>query len=234
MSNIDRYKKQLKKFEANRSKWWKPEEGARNQIRILPPKDPESNFYEDNNVHFIQGAGDNGTNLAVGCTEDCKVCKIIRKMEASSDPEVNELASKCRSKPSFLMNIVDMKNLDAGVQVWRTSSERVISDLVGYICDPEWGEFFDAKNGRVVVIKPERKGAVLNYNTTLNPKTSAIDTEFLKARKDLSKFVNVPEVEQVKKACAYLTEALGVDSDDLVIAKDRLKKKKNKFRSLRD
>ena len=233
MSKIERYRSKLKEFDAKRGKFWKPEDG-RNQIRILPPINPDDDFYEETKQHFIPGAGEAGTNgLYVGCSgDDCRVCRLLSKLEESNDPECNQLAEKAKAKSSYLLNIVDIKNMEKGTQVWRHASDRVMSDLIGFICDPEWGEFFDRKEGRVVNIKSEKAGASIRYTTSLNPKTSPIDKEFLSQRKDLKKLISKDDPAQLSKAVSFLREMLG-DNEDLISAKDRLKKK-SKFRDLKD
>jgi len=225
------YRKRLKEYASRRTQFWKPEEGN-NYIRILPPIKEEDDFYLESRVHFVPGAGEGGRMAATACLgAGCYLCKAVEKLQQRSNPDDDNLAQRLRPATQFLLNIVDLNDPDKGVQVWRHYSFSIIESLLGYMVDPEWGDFTDPVHGRNVNIRMTRRGSSPSYEVVLKPKESKIPSSWLSNRKDLSRLV--PSVDKAEnKRLANLVLGSREGDEDYEEAR-RVRRRKKKIKKVR-
>lgn len=232
-NKIAEYQKRLNKLKAESSKFWKPSEGV-NLLRILPPIKPEDDFYHETRIHFVRGAGDKGQNTAAVCLgTKCPICKALRAIEQNPELDVMGIANDCKGVACYYMNVLDMKNTEAGVQIYRLTAKSIIESLLEHLVDPEWGEFFSLKAGNTVKIVMEKKGARTTYSTSLKPKKTSLPSSYLEQRKDLSHAGLSVDLKEAKRLaefiCGESNFAKEEDEDDF----EQVKRKAHKIKKKR-
>src|SRR5690606_11842926 len=108
---------------------WRPKVGQ-NHIRILPPR---SRYLDDwdamddvaivYRLHFFKVDGRPADTAR--CLEDvgkrCPACAAWRAHRKSEDPGLAELARAIAPSSRYLINIIDLSNVQAGVQAWEAN-----------------------------------------------------------------------------------------------------------------
>lgn len=133
---------------------WKAKENG-NKVRILPPA-----------ARFI-GAWDQMTDLAITfkihyfriegkqtavsrCLDElkqrCPACESYRAHKKSTDPALVELAKSVRAADQYLFNILDINNLQAGIQAWPANYTCWVK-IMEIAANPAWGNVVDPENG---------------------------------------------------------------------------------------
>lgn len=144
--------KRMGEISSRRIKAWKPKEKL-NRFRVLRAKagDP---WAVPTVVHF--GLGPEGKDRAlcnIFAGEDrCEACEEAAKLKASSRNSDQKRADEIKPTHQVLMNILDLEDLELGVQVWCTSESKEY-ELMEYFVDPEWGDFTHPKEGYEVRMK---------------------------------------------------------------------------------
>jgi len=155
-------------------KFWKPVSG-RNYIRILPPWSPEvPTYYYALRLHWV------GSRYVLCGGENCVICHMLKDSAFAS-----VLKDKIQTLDRFLVNMVDLSNLDAGVRLWNMPIT-VWRQLNQYFLDPKWGDLTDAQSGRNITIV--REGTDLRstkYTVYPDPTPSPADPSWLSGMKDL-------------------------------------------------
>lgn len=232
--NLEKYRKLQKEFAKRRARFWKPEIGEKNTIRILPPVDDDAVFFEEVPFHFMPASGNDKAKSIQCLVEDCPVCKVVNKLR-QGDESAQELADQVRKQVVFYMNIVDIKNPEAGVQIWKTYSSKVIDQLLGFIADSEYGDFTDIEEGRNIVVVGEQKGSAIQYTCTPRPSVSSIDKPFLDDRRDLKGITPKSSKAEALSFAKSIAAASDVEMDEdfqkarKVLASTKRKTKPNKL-----
>lgn len=226
-TRLERMQEKMRKLQGRRSTFWKPEEGQ-NHLRILPWEDDD--FYLEAKTHFVPGAGERGRGQLVRCMDDqaCPLCKATDQLAKSSDEEEREIARRLQSTYVYYMNIVDLKNPDAGTQVWRTYATTLVLDLVAISCDPDWGNFADLRSGRNLTLSMEKKGNSPSYTATFKPKQSKIEKSYMDEIKDLSTLVPTTSRSVLKELAKLVVSDKGEESEDYEEALSRRRKTSKK------
>lgn len=157
---------------------------GKNVIRILPPKVDGGSFFSEGYVHF--GLGPEGKNMVTclktfGDRERCPVCEYVEKLQKSRDKNDQKLADRIKRKKRVYINIIsrdddsendEPKVLPIGVTVLKA--------LLDIVCDLDFGDVTDFKEGRDITIK--RTGQLLNTEYSVLPKpTTSVATEMYSA-----------------------------------------------------
>ncbi|RLF29266.1 MAG: hypothetical protein DRN14_02515 [Thermoplasmata archaeon] len=163
----------------SRRGFWRPKPG-KNRVRILPQPDPNKTFYEIVKLHWIG-------NRPVLCTgDDCVVCMIIQQGLAD-----------IRTHEQFLVNLIDLDDVEAGVQIW-PMPVTPWADLCRLVLDDEWGDITDPETGRNVTIVRQGSGPTdTRYQVIPDPKQSKIDPAWLDQAMDLSRIYRVTPPQQL-------------------------------------
>jgi len=154
----DRIGKEIKKSGALR-----PGNGL-STWRIIPAEEDQE-FFVERRKHFVAGE-------PVFCNKSfgkpCAVCDVVSKLrEEGESSEAYEIAGST----VFLFRAVDRKAEDEGPQ-WAEVKRTVMHGILGYICDPEYGDILDIEKGRDVKIERTgtgRQGTRYDVRMAANP-----------------------------------------------------------------
>jgi hypothetical protein len=119
------------------------------------------------------------------------------------------------------MNIVDLDDLEAGVQIFPAGRE-VLRQLLTYFVDPDWGDLTDPDKGYDVVI--EKAGSGLQTSYTVRPRKNSTpipDKSLLEKVGDLSAvFPKLTHEEVTQKLISIQTDmSAPVDTPDVLGSK---------------
>jgi len=156
---IEWLKAEWRRLEAGRKRLWTPNQGV-NRIRIVPVKG-QPGFYAQVPWHFEVGPRKRGAPCRSRIARACYVCERIEALAASSD--LGEQAEAMRVKYRFLVQIIDLDDVDRGVQVWATT-EAMINKLVALMVDSDWRDLLDPKVGRSVTFSRQGEGKASRYS----------------------------------------------------------------------
>ncbi|MCD6149042.1 hypothetical protein J7J18_06750 [bacterium] len=171
--DLAKIKNDLAKFSSGN--FWKPKTG-KNYIRILPPyREDIPVYYYAVRLHWV-------SSRYVLCTGDgCIVCSMLQDSAFAM-----VLKDKVQTMNKFLVNMIDLENPSAGVQVW-SMPVTVWRSLNQYFLDPKWGDLTDVNQGRNITIVREGTGAKdTKYQVYPDPEPTPVDPTFLSGLKDLS------------------------------------------------
>lgn len=153
--------------------YFKPREG-KNVIRVLPPWNDKGLFYFETTLHY--GLQHEGKQRAYPClgADECPICEAIEKMEEEGGAEDVKLAKRLKSRTKYYTNIIDLKT--GKVLIWGFS-RKILSTLLSYMSDPDWGDITDPDEGFDVVV--ERTGTKLDtkYEIRVKPRSSEISID---------------------------------------------------------
>lgn len=179
---------------------WKPKVGT-NVIRILPPwSEDQTKPFREFGVHWNIGPNEQ----PVVCLRKekgvpCFLCEQVEALLESEDPKDQEIGAELRAGNRAYLNILDMNDLDSGVQVM-SCGIKMLSEILAYFADPDWGDLTDPEEGYNVTI--EREGTGKNktrYTVRAKKKSSPIPDEgYLDQLKDLDKLVKTISYEKQK------------------------------------
>lgn len=100
----------------------------------------------------------------------CEYCVKVAQLYQSDNEEDSKLASRCRARSTFYMNIIDLNNKDAGVQVYGCGIEiwRTLIDSLPDVedSDDDGVDYTNPKTARRILVK--RKGSGLKTKYTVS------------------------------------------------------------------
>lgn len=164
-----------------------------NKWRIMPPPTEDSEvFYKVTGKHWFPNP-DGGNDIPVLCVkttfnQSCIGCETVR--ELMEDPLTKKKAKKILPKKSVYLNVVDMNEPSAGVQVAEVP-QTVFSEILSYMLDPEYGDLTDPKSGSVITITKTGKGLNTEYSVRVARKPTAYPTP--KGLKNLDEIITEPD-----------------------------------------
>lgn len=156
---IEWLKAEWRRLEAGRKRLWTPNQGV-NRIRIVPVKG-QPGFYAQVPWHFDVGPRKRGAPCRSRIAQACYVCERNEALAASSD--LGEQAEAMGVKYRFLVQIIDLDDVDRGVQVWATT-EAMINKLVALMIDSDWRDLLDPKVGRTITFTRQGEGKMSRYS----------------------------------------------------------------------
>lgn len=142
---------------------WKPKEGE-NRIRVLPPHSRYLTAWgemEDiavkHRLHYFRIEGRPGEVSL--CLEEmkqrCPACEMWRAWRKSEDPGMKERAKQIAPADQYLLNIIDLNNMQSGIQYWG-ANYTCWDKILEIVANPAWGNVLDPANG-------------VNFQITLTP-----------------------------------------------------------------
>lgn len=154
----------LKKRRAGRGgSGWRPREGA-NRIRILPPRaryltawDQMEDLSISYKMHFfrIEGKPTEVSRCLEQGKQRCPACDTWRAYRKSDDLGLKELAKQVAPTDQYLFNVLDINNLQAGIQTWG-ANYTCWDKIMEIAANPAWGNVVDPANG-------------INFEITMTP-----------------------------------------------------------------
>jgi len=183
--------------------FWRPKVGE-NVIRILPhwSGDPNRVFFKKVLKHF--GVGEDRNHVVcrkmLGADANCPICNFVEQLRRSGRKEDKELARDLSAKERFAMNILDINELDKGVQVWDVGITMFNTLLVLFL-DEEYGEIDDLKTGRHIKVNRTGEGRFdTRYSIRPAAHPSAVDPAVMNQAINLDEFepYQVPSEGEMK------------------------------------
>jgi hypothetical protein len=99
--------------------------------------------------HYLGLSADEGMPCRAYVNAACHLCEQVEAWTLSPDPVDHARALLMRRTHRCLLQIIDLKALDRGVQVWSVS-ERMLERLLAYGHEPDYADFDHPERGRNV------------------------------------------------------------------------------------
>ena len=191
---------------------------GKNIVRILFPKGDSENFYAEGSVHF--GVGEEGKNMVTcpktfGEHNRCPICEYVDQLRKSKDKNDKALAERIGRRKRVYINVIDRdddsdedepKVLPIGITILKA--------LLDTMCDPDYGDITNPKEGRDVTITKKGQGLKTEYSVLPKPVTSpASKTISEEELEDKMADLNALFKEQSYDELAEMLQS-GEDSDD--------------------
>jgi len=173
--------------------FFKAKEG-KNVIRMLPPRKGEKAI-KIWHLHWFSAGGERQTIVCPKnqANERCELCAMAAKLRASGNRADAKLARAYEPRSNVYMNIVDMKNPEKGVQIFKATAN-VFKDIRSAIdISGEGSTFSDPKKGYNMVFVRQGTGLDTEYKSfTLERKPSELPDA-------MELITNQPNLENVEK-----------------------------------
>lgn len=219
--NIDALRKKMQEVKDKQSRggstdFWSPKEG-RNVIRILPAKEGQE-FYAEARVRYNVGPNKKMVTVPLDSSPaNCPIHEFVDKLFKSGDKDDEKLAKRLRATNRYYFNVID-RSVEEGtedygkVQVFGCGST-IFTDILGIICDPDYGDITDAEEGYDIIINKSGKGLDTEYKTNARPKQTPIGIDDWKEKlNDLQKIATPKSYE--KRAQILAGEDDGHEDND--------------------
>lgn len=151
-----------------------------NRIRLLPPKDSDSNFYAETAIHRI-----NGKNLHCIGRARCPICKHVSKLYDSKLEENIEEARKIKSKKRYYFNAIVREDkdpttgetlIDQGPKIF-SCGIKLFEKILSTFVDPDYGDLTKLADGWDYKIVKKQIGEYPNYDDSApRPKSTPAGT----------------------------------------------------------
>ena len=209
------------KAERNSNTFFQFKDG-KNLVRVLPPPPGSEDVFFKTATHW--GVGPNKENFncpaASDKNADCYLCDTSYKLSKSKSSDDQEAADRIRSKKQWLYNIVDLSDVDAGLQVMAVGIT-IHEKIRAYLEDEEgeYGDITDLEEGYDIRITREGTGNKTKYATEAKRKPSPVPPEILvlletESPVDLSTVRPVATVEKQKAAYEGIDEEEEDDEEE--------------------
>lgn len=208
--NLDRMKQkqeESRKRKASYGKefWFPTEKKGGNNIRILPhwTGDLDADCYYETAYHKNIGE----ENKSVVCVkmelkEQCVACDLVAELWKTKEKEDIAYAKKIKAQIRVYWNMVDLDDVEKGVQVWMTGSD-VLDQVVDWCTNPKYGDITDPVHGRNCVLQftagEHTRSGYNEYKLMPDPSESMIDVGLLENMTDLTTFIKITPNEEVTK-----------------------------------
>ena len=203
-TDINKIRKQLE-ADANRrnSGFWTAAVGP-NNIRVMPTWDEEGFFYRETWIHFSVGPEKKVLTCLRPYGKKCFLCEKYYEFRASDDPNDQKSAKDIKGSRRVMMNIVDLDDIERGVQVFSAPIRGVWENILTWIQDDDpktgWGDITDVEKGYDLHIERKGTGLGTSYVTTIDKESSPFEeTNLLDDLKDLNEVQSVLSYEEQKQ-----------------------------------
>jgi hypothetical protein len=192
--------------------------GAQN-IRVLPPKGDNEEFWKEVQLHFnVGGAG----SAPVACLKQfghktCPVCDEIARLKKSKSKEDQALSKKMRASNRVYVNILERDNKDkVDVVQIMNCGPTVLKCILDIICNPEYGDVTDFNEGFDLTLTKTGKGIDTEYSVL--PKRNESKASEKLSEEELDEALIDYDTLVVEKTPEEIAAILaGEDEDDTVI-----------------
>ena len=144
--------------------FWKPKEGAKTQVRIVPYK--YNKDFPFSELYFYFGIGKPRMLALSNFEETDPILEFATKLRKSGDQTNIDLAKKLFPKLRIFAPVVVRGEEDKGVRFWEFG-KMVYQELLGVMADEDYGDITDVASGRDITIEviPAKETGKM-YNTT--------------------------------------------------------------------
>ena len=190
------------------NKFYQIPEGS-NDVRILPGKDDDHEFYAETKIHRVPGP--DGTSKNYHCRkvhgEPCPLCALYYGLWKTGRKEVEDLARQIKPRARYYMNILDrdsgdVKILSVGVILFKK--------IIAAMLDEDFGDITDLDSGHDFKIVKEMEGQWPKYDQSApRPKSSPLGSKqetaaAMDSLHDIHSLVKLEDYEEYKKVAAAL------------------------------
>ena len=208
--DIEQIKKKLSQLQSTTStkeNFWKPIPG-KTQVRMVPYKFNKDNPFVE--LYFHYNLGNNKTYLSpVSFGRPDPVNEFSEKLKSSGNREEWLQGKKIEPKMRTFAPVVVRGQEKDGVKFWGFG-KTVYQELLGFIADPDYGDFADAINGRDIVVERQTPAEAGNQygKTTIRVKPnqtpitedSKLLEDIFNSQVDLTGIYNEPTYDELKEA----------------------------------
>jgi hypothetical protein len=192
--SLEAIRRDYKKMESARSRFWKPQRGE-NQLRILPPWSKKGFFYQPRPVHWNVGPTKRSIVCGSATEQPCFVCDRIEELTQSSSPRDQAEAERMAVSMRMLLNVVDLSDVEAGVQVWECTNQLLLR-LIALMMDPDHGDFTHPERGYAVKFTKTGEGKGTKYGDLRTGKGTPVPyANWQGELKNLDRYVRVLDYE---------------------------------------
>ena len=193
---------------------------GKNRVRVLPPPPGSEDVWYKTGTHWGVGANKDNFNCAAAADKnaDCYLCEVVHKLAKSKSDDDQAVADRIRAKKSWLYNIVDLSDVEAGIQVMAVGA-MAHGDIRAYIEDEDgdYGDITDLEEGFNLTIKKTGKGMKTKYEVKASRNPSPVPAEIaeLLETEDPTDLSTVrPVAPNAKQKAAFEGEDDEDDDDD--------------------
>ena len=230
--NIEKLKERFDKKTTERSDRLNLKD-ADNYLRLLPPsidyfsEDVDYIAYEFL-VHFNLGIeGDKKAEVCpktLGKNQKCPICEAVYKLYKTNSVEDRTLAGSIRAKMRYIFNVLNLEDLDKGVQVLEIGP-KIYEKIVIFETNKKYGDLLDIDKGRNITITKtsakESSSGYVEYDLIPDPDITSIRTKLPKNYKEsitlLKKQVPTPksyaELKATLEGDEYIEQPKEVDEN---------------------
>jgi len=161
-------------------------EDGDNYLRLLPPTleylAEEVDYISiDYIMHFRVGYEGNYVHPICPKTQGrqhrCPICEAVNTLYATKDETDRQLASRIRAKTRYTFNVIDLNNLDKGIQILEQGSQ-IYTEILKFISNPKYSDILDLDKGRNVTItripEKESNNGFVKYEFIPDPDISSV------------------------------------------------------------
>ena len=175
-----------------------------NIVRILPPKEEDTQFYAETKIHRIQDS--EGMNRNVHCRkihgEACPLCDTYYALWKTGNKEDEDTARQIKPRSRYYLNVVDretgeVKILSVGVILFKK--------IIAAMLDEDFGDITDVTTGHDFKIVKVMEGKWPRYDQSQpRPKSEAAGSNaeiagWMDSLHDIYSLVKLEEYDVVKK-----------------------------------
>lgn len=206
--NIDKVKSKLNEMKSQNnggtSRIWKPEEGTQ-RIRMVPYRFNKDYPFIELYFHYDLPGRSFLSPKSFGDADP--IVEFADELKRKGGDENYQLAKKLEPTLRIYAPIVERGVEDEGVKFWGFS-RTIYEELLGYLADEEWGNFFDLEEGRDLKIDrtPAEKSDTNFPQTDVRPsptKTPLADSkdemkDILDTQVKVTEIFDVPSYDELQ------------------------------------
>ena len=175
--NRDRAREQAAEEKAESGSTFFQLKDGRNKVRVLPPPPSSEDVWFKTGTHWNVGPNKAIFNCANAHDKnaDCFCCETVHKLRRTKDDDDAELADSMAVRKQWLYNIVDLDDVEAGVQV-AAFPKTVHQEIRAYIedDDEEYGDITDLEEGYNLTIEKTGSGLKTKYSVRAKRSSSPV------------------------------------------------------------
>jgi len=158
--------------------FWKPKEGTKSQVRIVPYK--YNKDFPFSELYFYFGIGKPRMLALSNFDTTDPILEFATKLRKSGDQTNMDLAKKLFPKLRVFAPVYVRGEEDKGVRFWEFG-KMVYQELLGVMADEDYGDITDVASGRditVEVIPAKETGKMFNTTTVrVKPNQTPLENE---------------------------------------------------------
>ena len=154
-------------------------QNGKNVRRILWPKGDKEVFYSEGFLHFSLGAD---SKKVVTCPKTfneknaCPICEYVAQLQKSKSKQDKKLVDQIKSKRRIYINVLNRDDEEETPKVLPIGVS-ILKGLLETICDPDYGDITDPKEGHDVTITRKGQGINTEYSVLPKPKASVVSED---------------------------------------------------------